>query len=404
MGFIELKIDDKDFPILNNFKKKELEKYILKIFKSGYQIHFPSTNVIQQNIEFTELVERIENVKDELKLEINNTDISDKINSLESSLSKLIGLSSNSCKKGEFGEKVLEELFNTRYGDIQYVKMNHIAHSGDAWIYFPDNKKIIIESKNYTNTVNKDEINKLQSDMITNHIKWGLMISFNSNITGMKELDFHTFIHNNETYSVIMISNLSTDFHKLDLGLQIIRKLINNFDNIIEFPWVIKDITTSMNELNQIIQKNYSLRDAYYTMERDVQKNLSSFHIFLRDYQYELDTKINEIINKITTTMKNPEINIINDYQDIINKYTDKKVLPLITRLVDIAQNKKCKIQLIDNNDWIFKKEDITICNLKVQAKKIILNIIENDITINLHIGKDKENKGNIDMISNLII
>jgi len=34
MGLIEftLKLDEKEFPMLNNFKKKELDKYLLKIF------------------------------------------------------------------------------------------------------------------------------------------------------------------------------------------------------------------------------------------------------------------------------------------------------------------------------------------------------------------------------------
>jgi hypothetical protein len=46
MGFIELtlKLDEKEYPMLNNFKKKELDRYILKLFKTGYQIHFPSND------------------------------------------------------------------------------------------------------------------------------------------------------------------------------------------------------------------------------------------------------------------------------------------------------------------------------------------------------------------------
>jgi hypothetical protein len=79
-----------------------------------------------------------------------------------------------------FGENILEELFQQRYGDIQFERKSHIPHSGDAWLYLPDNQIIILESKNYTYTVNKDEIIKLQNDMINHHIKWGLLLSFNS--------------------------------------------------------------------------------------------------------------------------------------------------------------------------------------------------------------------------------
>jgi hypothetical protein len=401
---VTLRLDDNEYPLLNNFKKKKLDKFLIEIFKTGYQIHFPSQNKIEQQVEYNELIERIETIKYEIKDEINNSEIGDKINSLESSLTKLIGLSSNSCKKGAFGENVLEEIFNQRYGDMQFDKKSNVAHSGDAWLYLPNNKIIMLESKNYTTTVNKDEIIKLQSDMINHHIKWGILISFNSGIQGMKELDFHTFSHNNETYFILMISNLSNDIHKLDLGLQIIRKLIVSIDNLPEFPWVVNDITTNLNELNQIIQKNYFLRDAYYNMERDIQKSLSGFHINLRNFQYEIELKINEIINKIKSNMTTSiDINNNINYQEILDKYQDKKILPIIVRLIDIAQSKKWCINY-DNTlgEWKISNQFVEICHVKIQQKKAIINIPSNEVLITLNIGKDKENNKNLEIISSL--
>lgn len=403
---VNLKLNEKEYPMLNNFKKKELNKYLIKIFKTGYQIHFPSNDKIKQQLEYTELIERIENIKDELKDEINNSEISDKINSLESSLTKLIGISSNSCKKGNFGENVLEEIFSKRYGDIQFEKKGHIAHSGDAWLYLPNSKIIMLESKNYTTTINKDEITKLQADMINHHIKWGILTSFNSMIQGMKELDFHTFTHNNETYSVIMISNLSTDIHKLDLALQIIRKLIANFDNFDEFPWVVKDITQSLNELNQIVQKNYNLRDSYYSMEREIQKSLSYFHVLLRDYQYDIENKIGELISKIQNTMNSSITQTLlksTNFNELLDKYQDKKILPILVRLIDVIQSKKWQVYLDkDTNEWILKFKGTEVGRIKIQIKKAIINILDNDITLHLHLGKDKENKKNLELMLSL--
>ncbi len=409
MGFIELtiKLDDKEYPMLNNFKKKELDKYVLKIFKTGYQIHFPSKDKIEQQVEYNELLERIENIKDELKDEINSSEIGDKINSLETSLTKLIGLSSNSCKKGNFGENVLEEIFNTRYGDIQFERKSSVAHSGDAWLYLPDGKTIMLESKNYTSTVNKDEIIKMQSDMINHHIKWGILTSFNSMIQGMRELDFHTFSHNNETYFVIMISNLSTDIHKLDLGLQIIRKLIRTIDDLPQFPWILKDINQSLSELNQIVQKNYCLRDSYYIMERDIQKSMSNFHVLLRDYQYDIENKVEEIISKVKDTMSTSMKENIkikeNEFQQMIDKYQDKKILPIIIRFVDVVQNKKWDLNYDeDASDWILQFKGKEMGRVKIQTKKAIINIPSNDLTLNLHLGKEKENKQNLEIIKSL--
>ena len=266
----------------------------------------------------------------------------------------------------------------------------------------------MLESKNYTTVINKDEINKLQSDMITHHIKWGVLASFNSNIQGMKELDFHTFLHNSETYGIIMISNLSTDIHKLDLGLQIIRKLIVCVDNLEDFPWVVSDITNNLNELNQIIQKNYILRDTFYTMEKDIYKLLDGYHVHLRNYQYEIEMKINEIINKIKSTITaSIELNKEPDMQSILQYYQDKKILPLlplITRLIDIIQQKKWSIEyefeelyewkIIDNTD-----ETNYIFDVKIQRKKIIITTPDNILTLVLNLNKDVENHKVFDII-----
>lgn len=411
MGFFEvtLKLDEKEYPILNKFKKKDLDKLLMKIFKTGYQIHFPSNDKIEQQLEYNELLERIETIKEELKDEINSSDIGDKIISLETSLNKLIGLSSNSCKKGNFGENFLEDLFGKRYGDIIFERKSSVAHSGDAWLHLPDGKIIMLESKNYTTTVNKDEITKLQSDMINHHIKWGILTSFNSMIQGMKELDFHTFIHNNETYSVIMISNLSNDVHKLDLALQIIRKLIGTFDNMNEFPWIVKDINNSLTELNTIIQKNYALRDSYYIMERDIQKSLSNYHVILRDYQYEIERKTTEIIDKINQTInssiKKVELDSNEVIQEMLVEYDNKKIFPLLVRLVDIIQSKKWRLNWHEeNNEYLLMINNQESGTIKIQTKKIIINLSSNDLAMSLNLGKEKENKQNLELLKNLMI
>lgn len=399
---VEFKLSKKEYNMLDSFKKKDLSLLLLKIFKTGYDIHFPSNEKIEENVTYNELLERISSIKNELKDEMQNSEITTKLVSLESSLNKLIGISSNSYKKGNFGENMLEEVFSKRYGDITFERKSSQAHSGDAWLYLPDDKVIMLEIKNYNTTVNKDEVNKLRLDMINHHIKWGLFASFNSSIQGMKEMDLYTFNHNKEVYHVIMISNLSTDIHKLDLGLQILRKLISHMDSTYQFPWVIKDINSSLFELDNIVQKNYMLRDDYYNMERDIQKSLSSYHVRLRDYQYEIENKIGEIINKIKNTMNN-SIMKENIMDDILKKYQDKKILPIIVRILDIIQYKKWQLNINDDDIiTIIDTYNIEIGSMKIQIKKVIINIINNDMTLTLHLGKEKENKQNLDIIKSL--
>ena len=386
---VQLKFNVNDYPILNTINNHELDDFIMKIFNTGYHIHFPKYQITEHNQMMIKINELHDNIK--------NLNIKEYITTLDTSLNKLIGLSNNSNKKGNFAENILENIFETRYGDIKFDRKSQTSHSGDAWLILPDNTIIILESKNYATTVNKDEVQKLQNDMIENYIKWGIMISFNSQIQGFRELDYHTFIHNNETYSIIMISNLSNNISKLDLGLQIIRKLIMQLNDKLNFPWLVNDINSSLIELNDIVKKNYQLRDLYYIMERDIMKSLSSYHIKLRDYQYEIEQKITEITNKINSTMLKSDIIQVNS-PDLLKLYQDKKILPILSRLLDLINEKNWEIKAKDTNIWEINYKNEINGEIKIQLKKIIINIINNDLIISLNLGKDKENIRNLEL------
>ena len=390
-------------------KKKDLDQTVTKIFKTGYDIYYPSNEKIEQQIAQNELLEHINIMKDELKNEISNSDTITKINSLETLLSKLIGLSSNSQKKGNFAENVLEDIFSKRYGDIQFERKSGTAHSGDAWLTLPNDKKIILESKNYATVINKDEVKKLESDMINHHIKWGLMVSFNSQIQGMKEMDIHSFTHNNETYYIVMISNLSEEVKKLDLGIQIIRTLMSNIDDIDQFPWIVKDINNSLFELEQTVQLNYKLRDDYNTMDKEINNSLSFFHKKLRDYQYDIEKKVKEIINKIKNTMTSSiedSKDLSNNYDTILEEYKDSKNIYLINSTIDIFQKKKWVIDFnVEDKKWyIYNDICDNIGTLKIQAKKLLINIMNDNMTVNiiLQLGEEKENKKHFDILNSL--
>lgn len=397
---IKLSIPKKNFPILFQLKKKELEKIVWNIFTTGYSIMYPSTDTNIKHIEYKEVIQKIELLRNEF----NNPELNDKISALDHSLEKLIGLSSSSFKKGELAENLLESIFEKRYGDIIFKNTCHTPHSGDAWLYLPDNKVIMLESKNYTTTVNKDEVNKMQNDMITHHIKWGIFVSFNSNIQGMKELDFHTFVHANENYNILMISNLANDISRLDLALTITRKLISLYSDLDKFPWIVNNIKNELNHLNELLEHNYLLRDHFNTMEKDITKNLNQYYIKLRDYQFNMDNKIKDIINKITSTMVDSITDTNNlDYTEFINlaNSKDKKLGTLATKITDIFKKKNISC-FIDSSNLVFTLKNIIIGCIKIQTKKITIEFINYDIILNFVIGKEKEVTQNLLIMDNL--
>jgi hypothetical protein len=390
---IKLIISKNNYPILFQLKKEELNNISNKIFSLGYSILYPNINICEKSNEYNDIINKIEILSNN----INNNNLGNKINSLEQSLEKLIGLSSSSSKKGELAENILENIFMQRYGDIQFKNMSQTPHSGDAWLYLPNDKIVMLESKNYTNTVNKDEIIKVQNDMITQHIKWGIFISFNSNIQGMKEFDFYIFNHNNENYHIIMISNLSIDISRLDLAISLVRKLITMYSDLEKFPWIVNNIKSELNYLNELLEQNYLLRDNFVNMERDIVKNINIFYNKLREYQFNMDNKIKHIIQSITSTIEESiNINSLN-YDELYSLTNDKKILIILTKISDVFKNKNI---IYTNNNLLIN--DSIIGNIKVKLKKVSIELTNYDILLNFNIGKDKEITQNLLILENL--
>jgi hypothetical protein len=155
-------------------------------------------------------------------------------------------------------------------------------------------------------------------------------------------------------------------------------------------------------------------------MEKDIQKSLSNYYNILRDYQYELQNKINEITQKIQSTIETSLlVDNLNNYSIILENNKEHKLISLIERIFDIFKNKKLEINIDpllkqgevnsnDNNKFNASNIDIinnniVIIKVKIQLKKIIVNLIESDILIVLNINKNKENKNNLEIINNYI-
>ena len=339
------KLDLSLYPFLEKLKKKELQETLELIFSTGYETMFPS-NII-------------------------STPLISKINTLESTLEKLIGISSS--KKGAIAELALESHITSRYGDISYTDMSQENHSGDAMIKFDTNDTMImLESKNYTNKVNKDELNKMKFDMISCNIRWGIFISWNSNIIDKKEFDIEIFHEKGIQYYIVYISNLSSDIDRLDLAIQLIRKLIHHTDNKLldkNINWIYSMIQNDIDHLNSIVTKNYQLRIWFEDMEHSMNLQLNKFYNKLRDYMYEMDHLIKDIIDKIANTSSTSiEINH-SLYNLYLEKYKDnKKLFPVLSKLLDMFKEYK----IIINEDDIFYKED-NIGTIKVMGKKITI-------------------------------
>lgn len=381
---LTLTIDEEDYPQIFKLYKRDREKKIRDIFNTGYNIHFPNVSDHNKKLEYYTILNSIEEIKTSSGFGSDS-----RLDDLLQSIQKLTGIGNNSSKKGEVGENMLEEIFKQRYGDILFENKAKTPHSGDAWLHLPDKKIIMLESKNYTYRINKDEVEKMEFDMKTNHIRFGIFASWNSVVQNRKDLDIHTFNHNGETYMIAIISNLGDDIIKLDLSVQIIRKLSEYFGEVKNFPWVVNDIKENLNELDKIIQKNYKLRDNFYNMNMGIRNSLDTFYQFLRDYQYEINSTAQTIIEKVKSTMESnmsKEIKYSVPSIDILSKHKENsKIFPILSNLIDIFQTieyLELKLDESSSNIVNISKEDEIVGIIKIQRKKILLSITRINMTI----------------------
>ena len=401
---LKLLINSKDYPMLNLVKKKNINKLLLDIFKTGYNIYFPNTNISSDSH-----IEEIKSGINILRAELAESDISDignnivdqineKIEPLNASLNKLLGLQTASSKKGELAENIIQNIFMTRYGDIQYEDKSHTPHSGDAWIVLPNNYKIMIESKNYLTTINKSEIEKMEYDMKFNNIRFCLFLSMNASVQNFRDMDFHTFTHNNETYFTIIVSNMANEISKLDLAFMMMRKIIELFNKPEQFPWIQKKIHDNLNKINEIINKNYILRDNFNDMEKIIYKSLDVYHKNLRDYQYDMEVVIKQLTHDINTTLvesieKNETIN------DIFGIHKKKIIYPLLSKIGDMFEKKKWGVKENSENKYIIFYNNDEIGNIDIQLKKIIIKLSNNQTTLIFDNTNLQQNNSNLQII-----
>jgi len=353
-----LTIEREEYPMLFKIRGDEVNSIISNIFNIGYQAYFPDTSEEKKS----------------------TNEVSNKLTILEGTLEKLIGLSSSSSKKGEMAENLLENIINNKYGDITYTNMSQVNHSGDAWLKFDSfDRNIMLESKNYTTKVNKDEITKMRNDMITNNIQWGIFVSWNSPIQGFRNCDIDTFNHQGNVYTIVMLGQLSQDVDRIDMGLQIIRKLINNYSKLDTFPWVTNKIKSDLEKLNELININYQLRNWFEEMEGNIKNSLNKYYTNMREYQCQIDQLVKDITENINGTLSSSiiseQINNSYDYQNILDKYKkNKKMMSVLAKVID--KLKSYGICLNESaNDFILCRNNKDIGIIKIQTKKIIITI-----------------------------
>ena len=93
-------------------------------------------------------------------------------------------INKSSISIGDDGEQIFENLADTfkDYVDFKIENKAKQSHKGDFHLFFKD-FNILVDSKNYTSSISKKEIQKIESDLNTNYnMDFAWLVSLNTNI------------------------------------------------------------------------------------------------------------------------------------------------------------------------------------------------------------------------------
>lgn len=222
----------------------------------------------------------------------------------------------NSSNKGKLGETHLENILNIGFPTAEIANTSGERASCDFKIMRSNLPTILIETKEYTRNVNKDEVIKFIRD-IKECKTHGVFLSQHSGIANKQNFEMNII----DKYIVIYI-------HNVEYSIDYIRMAIRAIDEL--HPYICKNVSNTSNdddihikktEFEQIIndytsfaQKKVSMIENYKTFMKTVIKDTENLEI--PSLKYILQTR-----SGINTT---PEKTVVEKEQFICN-YCNRK-------------------------------------------------------------------------------
>jgi hypothetical protein len=310
----------------------------------------------------TSLQEEVNKVKQKCDLMLEEKDRQNQLNrEVFDKAVKLLDKSGNksSISLGDSGEQIFENLADT-FKDFTDFKIENKAkqsHKGDFHLFFKD-FNILVDSKNYTSSVSKKEIQKIESDLNTNgNMNFAWLVSLNTNIC-----DHNKF--------PITPKWITTDEGKVKCVLMI-NNLLDNKEprNILRQAWQIcddfykltKKVKIEDGEVEKYREKNLiykkyinNLQEKAYDLRRSMNTSLNVLK--------NMDNDLIEILSNVSDEIVNEKLNILEKVKEWWNnriEYTDNNDDKIISTEIWNKFKKENKEYVGENNLSIEQFKDI---------------------------------------------
>lgn len=362
--------------IVNEINKDDKNNFLNYILNLGFQEYIKLKNLNFNNTFLSNnSLDNNNNLLNNLDIIIENK--TNKLFNLINEIKQDTIIEKSNNIKGITGENIIFDFFKVNFSNYTLEDTSQIPHSGDLKIFIPEiTENVLIEVKNYKNTIDQKQIDKLYYDLNYTGINYAIFISIKSNIVNKKN-NIEWELKDNKV--VIFISNFTNEL--LFLSIYILTNLnsliknnkqINNKHiNEAELLYMINNILIQKNTINQLKNNILSLHD-------NVSKDILNIYNLVIKYENELFYNINNlkgIINKNIDNYNKPINNndIIHQIQEIIiNKNLLNTIELIISHFLDTHY-----IEIIDNKKILIKKNENILYTIKIL--KSSLNLITHD-------------------------
>lgn len=307
-------------------------------------------------------------------------------------------IAANIGKRGESEfENIVDEFLPSDY------KLQNVAKTGKcgdfilSWCSHKTNRiyRILIELKNYRNTVPNKEVEKFYRDLRLNQVDCGLLLSLNSKIIGIsKIIEFKELITDNKKIPVIFTYSKTPEliaeiiklaFHTVEIKDQNENK-IENYDNLI----------IHVNSLSESVEAITQCRDQLQISKQTIEQSMNKIMCQLMGCEYDLVNKIRQIQSTLQKPISIPDA--INPDILIVPIDVVKNVMKTFGHTLDVdyeeymysiynqswnsyninIPKKQWELQKIDNMKMIVKFNKKTLYTIFPTVSNDMVSIIKN--------------------------
>lgn len=399
---VQKKLNSEIDSSMRNFYEKQVEQMKKQIIDLNRQLtdHVNNSKYIIQ--------EEVDKEKDKFKnlLEDKNKQVLRITENYEKYLQQTTTKSSK--KLGDEGEDNFMLLSDTFKDFVGYKieKKSHQGHKGDFHLFF-ENFNVLVDLKNYTGSVQKKELEKIEHDLsINDTMDFGWLISYESNVSDWNRFPIMCkwIVTDIGLKCIIIVNKLNLSKSPIDM-LRIVWNLTNEIHTILNKT---KELDNS--ELIKMKERDYNVLQKIKMAQKrlsEMKRNVVSMSQITKDIENDIIDAISMFTNELSKNEFDKRFKIKewwNDNIDFDEKDTNSKItstdiwgrfkkenkLYVDENKILIDDFKKYIKDFVDTNNYIEKSKKGVIEFIGFKFKDLLVSELNSEATINVELDIPK--------------